>query len=372
MPQPSLTHRVRYTQFEHALRRLLATLLLCTLCQCQTAHFYTQALRGQKEILSKARPITDLLADPELDPKLRPRLELVQELRQFAHQYLQLPNHQQYDRYTDLKRKYAVWVVFAAPEFSLEPHTWRYPMLGRLAYRGFFTEPPAQALAAQLRDQGMDVFVSGVAAYSTLGWFSDPVLNTFIFQPDRDLAELLYHELTHQKIYFSGDTEFNEALATAVGRFGTQRWLQQTGRTQELTIHQRDTRILTDFLSELKQTRKQLIELYQQTNLSSNDKRIAKSRLIKQLRSRTQQLNRRYGGSLKIDKWFHQPVNNARLLSIATYYDLVPAFESLLARCQYDLPTFFQTLQPLRKQTKTQRRQFLEKFQPAPPSTSPN
>lgn len=372
MTQPSPAQRDRGPQFAHTLRRLLAASLLCVLCQCQTAQFYTQALRGQKEILSKARPIPDLLADPELDPKLRPRLQLVQELRQFADQELQLPTHQQYDRYTDLKRKYVVWVVFAAPEFSLEPHTWRYPMLGRLAYRGFFTEPPAQALASQLRDQGMDVFVSGVAAYSTLGWFSDPVLNTFISQPDRDLAELLFHELTHQKIYFSGDTEFNEALATAVGRFGAQHWLRQTGRTQELAIYQRDAIILTEFLAELKQTRRQLTQLYQQTDLSPTEKRLAKTRLIKQLRSRAQQLNRRYGGSLKIDKWFHQPVNNARLLSIATYYDLVPAFESLLAQCQYDLPTFFKTLHPLRKQTKTQRRQFLEKFQPAPPNRPPN
>jgi len=341
---------------------LLIALLPLLLCQCSTARFYTQAFKGQKEILGKARPISQLLADPTLEPKLRSRLEVVQNLRHFAKKQLALPSEGQYERYTDLNRKYAVWVVFAAPEFSLEAHTWCYPLLGRLAYRGFFSEPPAQALASQLSDEGKDVFVSGVTAYSTLGWFSDPVLNTFIHQPERDLAELIFHELTHQKIYFRGDTEFNEALATAVGRFGARSWMQSTGRTQELATYDREAQILADFLAELKASRLELAELYQQPQSSVEQRRADKIRVLENLRQRSQSLNHRYGGSLKIDRWFQQPVNNARLLSIATYFDLVPAFEALLHHCDYDLTTFFNTLKPLRYRTKDQRRDFLRQF----------
>lgn len=365
-PAPLRQHlaavRTRHpTQLANLVRRTLplVALLPLILCQCSTLQFYTQALKGQREILRQARPIPKVLAEPDLDPKLRSRLEVVQELRQFAKNQLALPSEGQYDRYTDLKRKHVVWVVFAAPEFSLKAHTWRYPLLGPLAYRGFFSEPPAQALATQLRDQGKDVFVSGVTAYSTLGWFSDPVLNTFVHQPDRDLAELIFHELTHQVIYFRGDTDFNEALATAVGRYGARTWLLSTGRTQELAAYDREARILADFLTELKTSRNELDQLYQQDQLDPDKMRTAKSFILADLRKRSQTLNQRYGGSLKIDKWFHQPVNNARLLSIATYYDLVPAFEALLHRCDNNLTTFFQVLKPLRHRTKEQRRAFL-------------
>lgn len=340
-------------------RLLLWALLPCVFCHCSTAHFYTQAFKGQKEILSKARPIPKLLADPATDPKLRSRLELVQQLRQFATQELNLPSEGQYDRYCDLNRKFVVWVVFAAPEFSLEAHTWRYPLLGRLAYRGFFSEPPANALATQLRDQGKDVFVSGVTAYSTLGWFSDPVLNTFVHQPERDFAELIFHELTHQRIYFRGDTEFNEALATAVGRFGARAWMQSTDRTQELASYDREALILNDFLAELKITRQELDTLYQQVHLPDEPLRTAKSQILAKLRQRSLRLNQRYGSSLKIEKWFQQPVNNARLLSIATYFDLVPSFESLLRRCDNDLEAFFKVIHSLRHRSKEQRRAFL-------------
>jgi predicted aminopeptidase len=348
----------------HALSKVgFALLALLLLSQCRTAQFYSQAIKGQSEILSHARPITKILADPSTDPKLRSRLELIQELRLFAKQQLHLPSDGQYDRYTDLGRKHVVWVVFAAPEFSLQAHTWRYPLLGRLAYRGFFAEPPALALATQLKAQGNDVFVAGVTAYSTLGWFSDPVLNTFVHQPDRDLAELLFHELTHQQIYFRGDTDFNEALATAVGRYGAKRWLQTTGRTQELALYERESLILNDFLSELKITRNQLGQLYQQDPLPPEAKRLAKEQRLTDLRRRAQNLSHRHGSSLKLDKWFEQPVNNARLLSIATYYDLVPAFDALLQRCQGDLPSFFQALKPLRHRTKAQRLDFLRQFE---------
>jgi predicted aminopeptidase len=324
-------------------------LLPLLLTHCSTARFYSQAATGQWEIQRKARPITRILADPATPAPLRQKLELIQEIRAYAQNTLNLPAQRQYHRYSDLQRKHLVWVVFAAPEFSLTPHTWRYPFLGELSYRGWFKEKNATTLADQLHSRGLDVFVAQVDAYSTLGVFSDPVLNTFIDLPPRDLAELLFHELTHQRLYLPGDTDFNEALATSVARHATRRWLADTHRTRELAAYNREDRILTDFLHELDHTRATLEKTYLQPHLSPAAKRTAKDSAFADLRTRADRLNRKHGGTLKIDKWFAQPVNNARLISIATYYNLVPAFNHLLhTRCHDDLEQFFHSLNTTR------------------------
>jgi predicted aminopeptidase len=330
--------------------------LALLLAQCSTTRFYTQAAAGQWEIQRKARPIPEVLADPATPAPLKKKLELIQEIRAYAETTLRLPAKNQYHRYTDLQREHLVWVVFAAPEFSLEPHTWRYPFLGKLSYRGWFREKDATALASNLRVRDLDVFIAHVDAYSTLGLFSDPVLSTFIDRPERDLAELLFHELTHQRLYLPGDTDFNEALATAVGRHATRRWLTETGRTQELAAYDREDRILTAFLAELETTRTALEKTYAQATLTDEEKRRAKATAFQQLRQRAERMNRRFGGTLKIDKWFAQPVNNARLNAIATYHHLVPAFQHhLQARCQNDLEKFFASLRQTRRLTPAQR-----------------
>lgn len=340
---------------------IFLALLLLLLTQCSTARFYTQAATGQWEIQRKARPITQLLADPTTPDSIKTQLELVQEIRAYAKNTLHLPAERQYHRYTDLKRKHLVWVVFAAPEFSLEPYTWHYPFLGKLSYRGWFREKDATALADQLRSRGLDVFVAEVDAYSTLGVFSDPVLNTFIDLPPRDLAELLFHELTHQRLYLPDDTDFNEALATAVARQATRRWLTETNRTQELAAYNREDRILTDFIQELTKTRATLEKTYTQTHLSSDARRLAKTQAFTDLRQRANHLNRKYGGTLKIDKWFAQPVNNARLNSIATYYDLVPAIDHLFVHhCQSNIDTLLDLLKTTRPLSPSERLAWLQ------------
>ena len=351
--------------------RLLALVLPLALAQCSTTRFYTQAAAGQWEIQSKARPIDQILTDPTTPDPLKKKLQLVQEIRAYAQTQLRLPAQRQYHRYTDLQREHLVWVVFAAPEFSLEPHTWRYPFLGKLSYRGWFREKDASALAADLRTRQLDVHIAEVDAYSTLGLLSDPILSTFIDLPERDLAELLFHELTHQRLYLPGDTDFNEALATAVARHATRRWLIETGRTKELATYDREDRILTDFLIELDITRATLASTYSQTTLTEAAKRRAKAAAFQQLRQRADRLNQRFGGSLKIDEWFAQPVNNARLNAIATYHRLVPAFQHhLQERCQNDLERFFESLRQTRRMSPTQRQAWLTPQEPARPITA--
>ena len=179
------------------LRFIFPAVTVLAVSSCQTLHFYGQAVRGQFEILAKSRPNKDVMADPASTPLLRRQLGAVEEIRSFASDHLSLPGEKSYGRYTDLGRKHVVWVVYAAPEFSLKPKTWFYPAIGEMDYRGYFSEADTTALASQLRADGYDVYIGGVDAYSTLGWFHDPILNTFVDYPDIDLAETIFHELTH-------------------------------------------------------------------------------------------------------------------------------------------------------------------------------
>lgn len=342
----------------------LAWVLLLT--SCSTVSFYSQALRGQQEIMGKARPVAKVLADPAIPTLLREKLTTVQDIRAFAESDLSLPTDGQYESYVNLGRKYVVWVIYAAPEFSTEAKRWWYPLVGPLKYRGFFKEAAAEKLAAELRDEGLDVYMSGVSAYSTLGYLKDPLLNTFMGRPDADLAELIFHELTHQRIYLSGDTDFNEALATVVGREGAVRWLKARGRRAELEQYEKERVVETAFIREALQTRDELKALYARTDLDEAAMRQAKTATIAGLKTRLQAMNRRHGGTLKMDRWFEKPVNNARLNTLATYHDLVPEFEALLKECQGDMDLFLKRMEAMKHLSPKERRERLSKSSPAP------
>jgi len=203
----------------------LVTMVAASLSGCANIGYYFQAVGGQMEIWNRSRPIEKLVGDERTDARLRERLSLVLKVREFASRELALPDNQSYRKYADLQRPFAVWNVFATKEFSIAPVEWCFPFAGCVAYRGYFSEEGAGQFAAGLRSQGHDVFVAGIPAYSTLGWFDDPVLNTFIFYPDAEIARLTFHELAHQVVYVSGDTVFNESFATAVELEGVDRWL---------------------------------------------------------------------------------------------------------------------------------------------------
>ena len=206
---------------------------LVLLAGCADLIYYRQAAAGQWELLQARQPVTELLTDPATDPDLRRRLETTQALRDFASTELALPDNNSYRDYADLQRPWVVKNVFAAPELSLEPRRWCFPFVGCLSYRGYFDAVAAQRLVDELRTTGDDVYLAEISAYSTLGWFADPLLNTFIRWPTGRLAELLFHELAHQRLYIAGDTAFNEAFATAVGQLGAERWLERHGSAEE-------------------------------------------------------------------------------------------------------------------------------------------
>lgn len=307
---------------------------------CETTKFYRQAAGGQLEILRKSRPIETVMVDPATSPKLRRQLASVQEIRSFATTQLGLPGDESYGKYADLGRKSVVWSLFAAPEFSLKPKTWRYPLLGELQYRGYFHEDQSLALAEQLRADGYDVHVGGVNAYSTLGWFHDPVLNTFVDYPDVDLAELIFHELTHRRLFRKGQTPFNEALATAVSEVGVRRWLASHGRTEDLQRY--ETRLVRrrEFFAQIATTHGELEVLYA-SNLPDEIKRQRKTAAMADLQQRFRELRRRWGGRGQ-SEWLTKPLNNAHLVSVVAYHQHIPAFHQLLDECHGDLSLFFQ------------------------------
>src|SRR5512141_2027994 len=229
---------------------------------CKTLSFYAQAFRGQYQIFAHEKPIQKLIDDPKTPAELRRRFELVQRLRGFAQTELHLPVDGHYRKYVDVHRPYVVWNVEAAPEFSMEPKTWWYPLVGSLAYRGYFSERGATNYGASLERRGYDVFVGGVQAYSTLGWFKDPVLNTFIFETDPFLAEIIFHELAHQRVFARGDTDFNEAFATTVGEEGARRWLKASGDDAAIAQYQAEMRRTRLFVGMVMKARGQLETLY--------------------------------------------------------------------------------------------------------------
>lgn len=336
---------------------------------CSTLQFYHQAVKGHTQILWSRAPIGKLIPHPQTEPELSAKLQLVLRLRDFAQSQLDLPAKDHYLDYVDVGRSYVVWDIYAAPAYSLEAKTWWYPVVGRLSYRGYFDESQARKVAGRLEAQGYDVFVGGVDAYSTLGWFSDPVLNTFINRDETDLADLIFHELAHQKLFVKGDTDFNEAFATSVAREGVRRWLTGQGSPDRLKAWEEKTQRADEFLGLIFEARHALELVYQgvstgQTCASGGDSAACdlqaglnrkKAQVFDRLRADYQALKCQWGGSNEFDAWFLAPVNNARLNAEATYYELLPGFTLLLSRHGRNLPRFYAEVETLAKLPKAER-----------------
>lgn len=322
------------------------------LVSCRTIKFYSQAAQGQMEIFHKACPISKVLVDPATKPELRKRLALVESIRDYARTELRLPADKQFCDYADLQRRYVVWVVFAAPEFDTEAHTWWYPLVGTLKYRGFFTEKAAKEEAEKLKAQGFDVHVGGTEAYSTLGWFADPVLNTFINRNEPELAELIFHELTHARLFLPGDTDFNEALATAVAEASVRRWLTSRGETAKLATYEHNLAKDRQIIRLLLDTQTKLKAAY----ATGTDLAGQKAAAFRDMEKSYAAIRQQWSGDSRYDRFFAMPMNNARLNTAATYYDLLPAFERLLKQCDGDLEKFFSILKGTKSWSKKERR----------------
>jgi len=336
------------------LLRPFAVLLLVVLSGCASPLYYAQAVQGEIEILAKRRPIGEVLADPATPPATKRRLELVQRLREFAGGELKLPVDDSYRTYADLQRPYAVWNVFATPELSLKPRKWCFVVAGCVPYRGYFKRAAAEKFATELKQEGDDVYVGGVPAYSTLGWFSDPVLNTFIDRPEADLAGLLFHELAHQKLYVSGDTAFNESFATTVQLEGVKRWFEQNGNAKTADAYLEKMRRRDEFIRLVLRHRAHLAEVYA-SDSSNADKRAAKAREFEALRHDYTLLKMKWNGYAAFDGWFAGGLNNARLAAISLYSQYLAAFRQLLRQQHGDFAAFYRAAGKIARLPKKER-----------------
>jgi len=326
---------------------------------CANTGYYIQAISGQVAILAKRRSIHHILSNPDIPEHLRERLTLVLGLRDFADKRLHLPVDDHYLSYVDLKRPYVIWNVFAAPEFSLSPKTWCYPFVGCVAYRGYFSQYHADHYSEILEKQGYDTYVGGISAYSTLGWFDDPVLSTFIQRSPVQLATLVFHELAHQLLYVPDDTTFNESFATVVAQEGLIRWLKETQNIHAFDEYERDYRRHMQFIDLVMKYKEKLLHLYAQS-LPLPEKKIRKAAAFKQMNDAYRLLKRKWNGYSGYDAWFHPPLNNAKMITVSAYYDFVPALESLLESCGHDLESFYDICKELSKKSKDERQAFLE------------
>lgn len=325
------------------MHRILSPLVLALLGAQLSGCYLAHTARGQLSLMVKREPISQVIASSATPAPVKTQLERVLAIRSFAVSELGLPDNGSYRSYADLGRPFVVWNVFAAPEFSIEPRHWCFPIAGCVAYRGYFSEPKARAFAARLDRDGYDVYVGGVAAYSTLGHFDDPVLNTMIGWSDVQLAAIIFHELSHQLLYVPDDSSFNEGFASVVEDEGVRRWLSAQGRSADLAaFHQQRDRYV-EFVALVADARARLAALYA-SGAVPEEMSARKQRVLDELAQTHARLKLEWGGRSAFDRWFSEGVNNAHLVSVATYEDCVPRIEAVLAATAGDLGEFYRRM----------------------------
>jgi predicted aminopeptidase len=349
-------------------RCYLGLAVVVALSGCSAVEYYWQGASGQLDLLARAQPIPDVVASTS-DSALKSRLERVQAIRAFASRELALPDNASYTRYAELGRPYVVWNVFAAPELSLVARQWCFPVAGCVAYRGYFAEQDAMAEAARLAAEGYDVHVGGVPAYSTLGYFDDPVLSTFVRYREAELARLVFHELAHQVVYVRDDTSFNESFATAVEEAGIARWVAASTERSDAAELARDVertrRLRAEFRRLVATTRERLAAIYA-SGSSDAHKRAEKAAAFAGMRAEYERMKAGWNGVPAFDRWFAAGANNAGVVAAGLYADRVPQFAALLAAEGNDMPRFFARVKALAALPKSERDAVLDAAGTAP------
>jgi predicted aminopeptidase len=341
-----------------AFKLILVTICAALLNGCATVHYLSQAANGESDVLKRARPIDDVISDPATPIPLADKLRLAESLRAFAISDLKLPNNASYTRYADMGRPYVLWNIVSTPPLSLVPEQSCFPIVGCVAYRGYYDEAEAKSWAGEERGRGDDVFLYGVPAYSTLGWFADPLLNSTARYDEISLARLIFHELTHQVLYVKGDSAFNEAFATSVELEGIERWLAaRNNPALTKAYHDAEARQHA-FQAIMETTRDKLAAIYG-SDESDSKKLAAKKTAQAELLMQYQALKASWGGYGGYDAWFSPVPNNAHFASLATYHALVPAFRELIRQKQGNMTAFYEEVKALAQKNRAARDEYL-------------
>ena len=343
----------RSTRFPRLI--VIATVGL-VLCACSTLRYYAQAAHGQGELVVHRRAVSSVVSDPATDPKLAARLKLAQQARRFASQHLGLPDNRSYTGYVELHRDYVVWNVFATPRFSVQAVPQCFPIAGCVAYRGWFKEADAKADAARLQARGDDVWIGGVPAYSTLGWFADPILSSMLRWDDDELDSTIFHELAHQLVYVKDDTAFNESFATFVQTEGLREWRESRG----LPAQNDRAQAMDDGFTKLVLDLRERLKFLYDSSMVASSMDAGKQREIEAFRTRyTQWRDRDWPNNHRYDAWVAEPINNARLLPFGLYDQWAPAFAALFAQAERSWSTFYAKVGELARKPKTKREEAL-------------
>jgi predicted aminopeptidase len=339
-----------YVIFKKIGIRFLLLSLVLVIQACSSVGYYAQSVVGHTALMLARQPVENIIETA--DDSLKKKLITSKEIRKFSIEELNLPNNKSYTSYVDLKNSPPVWNVVAAKEFSLTPMQWCYLLIGCASYRGYYNKHIADSYAAGLKNKGFDVYVGGVGAYSTLGFFADPLTSIMLDRDDASLAELIFHELSHQQMYIKNDTRFNEAFATVVGEKGAVLWLKKTLRSSLLKDYNERLLVQVDFVELVNETKKKLKVLYEK-QLPDDIKRNKKLLIFDDMKKDYEQLKiTKWNGKDWYKRWFDEPINNARLVSVATYYDLVPNFINLFEACRQDFSRFYLKVKEISKTKK--------------------
>lgn len=326
-------------------RCFVTALAITSLSGCQLTYLVKSAY-NQMNILYLRQPIDQVIASGKLSEKDKAKLELTQSVRLFAQEKLLLNVGKNYSSYVQLNKPYVVWSVNASHQWKLEHFLWHFPIVGDVPYKGFPEEEDAKKEASLLQSQGYDTYVRGVSAYSTLGWFNDPILSSMMRYSDEDLVNTIIHESVHATIYIKSNADFNERFATFVGDKGTELfYLEKEGpesiHLQRMKNENDDQKIFSAFISdEIKK-----LGLFYKSNstkdLSLRENQFAeiKNRFRKQVRP-----------ALKTDSYssFEKiTLNNARLLLFKTYVADLSDFQRLLDAVNGDLILFIKKIRLL-------------------------
>ncbi len=306
-------------------------LIIVTPGSCQISYL-TQAMSAHLKIMHARQPIEKILTEDKIDVKTRDKLKMVLDVRKFASKELGLPDNKSYTLYSDIKSDYLGWNVYCTPRFSVEPKTWCYPVAGCVVYHGYFKKEKALEFASQMNEQGLDVYVSGFSAYSTLGWYNDPILSTNLRYDSVDLAGLIIHELAHQKLYRKGDSRFSEGFAETVERAGVLRWLQSLGRNDQVQQAIREWEESDKTVERMLSTRNELSALYK-SHADSTSMQNQKDSILNVLERDLNIKNKR--------------LNNAYLVPISTYHSMIPYFQGILDSCGRDFRKFYEKVKSI-------------------------
>ncbi len=336
--------------------KLLSLIIMFTsfMSGCSTISYYSQAVVGHFKLLSARQNIDAALASAETDDALKLKLTQAQKIRKFASERLGLPENNSYKSFAITGKNYITWNVIAASEFSVQAKTWCFPVAGCVSYKGYFAEESANQLAEKLSDEGFDTTVTGATAYSTIGWFDDPILDTMLKGEDTRIAGLIFHELAHQQLYVKDDSDFNEAFASFVEQQGVRIWLKERNDVEGLDRYRQMLEMRADFSELLLATRNRLQKIYA-SERSEQEKRQEKVREFEHLRRDYKAFKYSWNDYSGYDAWFSSELNNAKLVATATYRRLIPAFTALYDTSDNNIDIFYRKVREIAKKNKHER-----------------